>query len=118
MILHIFCHIIILQFDTSLIIFELRTMKAKATFEWDETKNIENQKKHGISFEFAQYAFADQKRVILEDLTHSDEEKRYYCIGKIENGTVTVRFTYRENVIRIFGAGYWRKGKKIYERQN
>lgn len=25
------------------------------------------------------------------------------------------RFTYRDDVIRIFGAGYWRKGKQIYE---
>ncbi|MDD4622126.1 MAG: BrnT family toxin, partial [Kiritimatiellae bacterium] len=24
----------------------------------------------------------------------------------------------RNNVIRIFGAGYWRKGKKLYEEQN
>ncbi len=29
---------------------------------------------------------------------------------------MTVRFTYRENVIRIIGAGYWRRGKKIYEK--
>jgi len=29
-----------------------------------------------------------------------------------------MRFTYRSVVIRIFGAGYWRKGKKIYEREN
>jgi hypothetical protein len=34
------------------------------------------------------------------------------------DGIVTDRFTYRRNVIRIFGAGYWRKGKRIYERQN
>jgi hypothetical protein len=31
---------------------------------------------------------------------------------------MTVRFTYREARIRIFGAGYWRKGKRIYEQQN
>lgn len=31
---------------------------------------------------------------------------------------MTVRFTYRGGVIRIFGAGYWRKGKQIYEREN
>jgi len=28
---------------------------------------------------------------------------------------LTVRFTYRGSVIRIIGAGYWRKGRKIYE---
>src|SRR5262245_15591682 len=31
---------------------------------------------------------------------------------------LTVRFTYRDDVIRIFGAGYWRKGKEIYEREH
>ena len=93
-------------------------MSSKSHFEWDETKNQENQKKHGISFEVAQYAFADKKRIILEDMAHGKSEKRYYCIGKIEEGIVTVRFTYRKNVIRIFGAGYWRKGKNIYEEKN
>ena len=90
-------------------------MTIKSHFEWDEKKNQENLKKHGISFEVAQYAFADKQRIILEDLTHSRSEKRYYCIGKIDEGIITVRFTYRGNVIRIFGAGYWRKGKNIYE---
>jgi len=33
-------------------------------------------------------------------------------------GILTVRFTYRAGIIRIFGAGYWRKGKVIYEREN
>jgi uncharacterized DUF497 family protein len=92
-------------------------MPIKSNFEWDNTKNQENVKKHGIPFEIAQFAFADPKRIILEDLAHSNEEKRYYCIGKIEGGIITVRFTYRKNLIRIFGAGYWRKGKSIYEKK-
>jgi uncharacterized DUF497 family protein len=92
-------------------------MPTKSDFEWDNTKNQENVKKHGIPFEIAQFAFADPKRIILEDLGHSNKEKRYYCIGKIEEEIVTVRFTYRKNVIRIFGAGYWRKGKNIYEKK-
>jgi len=49
-------------------------------FEWDETKNKENQRKHGVTFYEAQYAFLDTNRII--------------------------------------GAGYWRKGKKIYEQNN
>jgi len=36
----------------------------------------------------------------------------------VAEGILTVRFTYRENTIRIFGAGFWRKGKKIYEQQD
>jgi uncharacterized DUF497 family protein len=86
----------------------------KAKFEWNEVKNQENQKKHHVSFELAQYAFVDPCRVIAEDITHSQDEKRYYCFGKVSEGVITVRFTYRGNKIRIIGAGYWRKGRKIY----
>jgi uncharacterized DUF497 family protein len=90
----------------------------KATFEWDEEKNRENQSKHGVSFAAAQHAFLDPNRIIAEDTTHSREEDRYYCMGRVGEGILTVRFTYRANIIRIYGAGYWRKGRKIYEEQN
>ena len=84
-------------------------------FEWDEKKNRENQEKHGVSFGLAQYAFADPNRVIAEDISHSQTEHRYYCFGKVENRIMTVLFTYRKKMIRIIGAGYWRKGREIYE---
>ena len=89
------------------------------SFEWDEKKNGENIRKHRVSFEEAQLAFVDPKRLVFIDIDHSDEkETRYYCLGKIRGNTCTVRFTYRRNKIRIFGAGYWRKEKYIYEAQN
>lgn len=91
---------------------------AKAGFEWDQKKNLENQEKHGVAFLLAQYAFADPKRVIAEDLQHSESEPRYFCFGEVEGGILTVRYTFRGGVIRIFGAGYWRKGKAVYEREN
>ena len=90
----------------------------KAWFEWDAKKDQENQDKHGVAFAVAQFAFADPNRVIAEDLSHSSKEKRHYCFGLVEGGVLTVRFTYRDDVLRIFGAGYWRKGKQIYEREN
>ena len=90
----------------------------RVDFEWDEAKERENIDKHGISFEFAQHAFLDPCRVIAEDIDHSRSESRYYCMGRVGEGIVTVRFMYRGGVIRIFGAGYWRKGKRIYEKQN
>ena len=91
---------------------------AKARFDWDPVKDQENREKHGVAFSMAQFAFADPRRVIAEDLSHSSSEKRYYCFGRVGDGILTVRFTWREGVIRIFGAGYWRKGKRIYEREN
>ena len=93
-------------------------MAKKTNFEWDNDKDTENQKKHGVSFALAQLAFLDHNRIILEDLEHSINEKRYYCLGQVSEGILTVRFTYRSKKIRIFGAGYWRKGKKIYEKEN
>ena len=66
-----------------------------ASFEWDERKNLENQEKHGVSFEDAQWAFVDPERVIVEDLAHGDDERRYFCLGRVEGGILTVRFTYR-----------------------
>jgi len=89
-----------------------------AIFEWDDNKDAENQAKHQVSFQAAQAAFADPHRVIAKDLAHSEVEKRFYCIGKADGGILTVRFTYRRKVIRIIGAGYWRKGKDIYEKED
>jgi uncharacterized DUF497 family protein len=89
-----------------------------AIFEWDPKKDQENQRKHGVPFALAQYAFAVCQRIVAEDMNHSKTEKRYYCFGKVGEGILTVRFTYRYNVIRIIGAGYWRKGKAIYEQEN
>jgi hypothetical protein len=47
----------------------------KVRFEWDVKKDKQNQAKHGVSFEFAQYAFIDPDRIIAEDLNHSQKEK-------------------------------------------
>ncbi len=91
---------------------------AKARFEWDTAKAAANLEKHNVPFDRAQFAFADVRRVIAKDTAHSGEEERFFCFGKVDGGVLTVRFTYRDNVIRIFGAGYWRKGKAIYEREN
>ena len=59
---------------------------SESNFEWDEVKNLENQEKHGVSFYEAQHAFLDPNRLIAEDLAHSQEENRYFCIGRDESG--------------------------------
>jgi uncharacterized DUF497 family protein len=91
---------------------------ASTEFEWDPAKDRLNVEKHGVPFGLAQFAFADPRRVIAQDLSHSSKEPRYYCFGQVDGGILTVRFTYRDGAIRIFGAGYWRRGKSIYERTN
>jgi uncharacterized DUF497 family protein len=87
-------------------------------FEWDAAKDGVNRVKHGIGFELAQQAFLDPLRVIAEDLDHGGDEQRYFCFGRVGGAVMTVRFTRRNQRIGIFGAGYWRKGKVIYEKAN
>ena len=56
--------------------------------------------------------------MIALELGHSAAEERFYCFGRVEAGVLTVRFTHRSGVIRIIGAGFWRKGKSVYEQEN
>ena len=85
------------------------------SFEWDPAKDAANQIRHGVSFGEAQLAFLDANRVIARDVTHSGAEERFYCFGQVVLGVLTVRFTLREERVRIIGAGFWRRGRKIYE---
>ena len=84
------------------------------TFEWDPVKDRVNQEKHGLSFERAQQAFFDPHRIILEDVKHSADESRFFCIGVVDDLVATVRYTMRDEHIRIIGAGFWRSGKRLY----
>ncbi|PJZ43722.1 BrnT family toxin [Leptospira brenneri] len=87
-------------------------------FEWDSKKNQDNLEKHGVDFYSAQLAFLDKNRIISKDILHSTEsEERFFCFGLIPEGIITVRFTIRGKNIRIYGAGFWREGKKLYEKQ-
>ena len=88
-------------------------------FEWDELKEAANLEKHGVDFYEAQEAFLDPRRVVERDGAHSTEsEVRYFCYGWVRGRILTVRFTIRYGVIRIFGAGFWRKGAQVYEANN
>jgi len=87
-------------------------------FEWDAKKEKLNLIKHGVGFLEAQRAFLDPLRVMAVDEAHSRREQRLFCIGRGERGIVTVRFTRRGDRFRLIGAGYWRKGKELYEKAN
>ena len=50
-------------------------------FEWDEGKNRENRRKHGVSFEEAMTVFYDDNAVEFFDDEHSEEEDRFLLLG-------------------------------------
>ena len=94
-------------------------MHTSLKFEWDISKELENIAKHRVTFRDAIEIFADPKIIHLEDVAHSSNEDRFYAVGKTLKGEViTVRYTTRGNVVRIFGASKWRKWRKYYEREN
>ncbi len=86
------------------------------SFIWDQHKEAVNIEKHGLDFVFAAKVFKDPKRKIYADSKHTEQEERLFCIGNIDGKVVTVRFTYRAGKVRIYGAGYWRKGRQYYEK--
>ena|SRR3989338_9452683 len=96
----------------------IQSTVASGSFVWDAEKERYNRRVHGIDFKQASEVFFDPKRIIAVDALHSKTEERFFCIGRVGNKIATVRFVCREQKIRIIGAGFWRKGRKLYERKN
>jgi uncharacterized DUF497 family protein len=76
-------------------------------FDWDETKNISNIKKHKISFEEAKTAFYDPNARIIADPEHSDTEDRFILLGLSQSLKLLVVchcYKSKDEVIRIISA--------------
>ena len=93
-------------------------IQRRSDFAWDLAKELLNIKKHSVDFTTAAKAFQDPRRKIYVDSKHSEKEERLFCIGKVDDRVITVRFVYRDGKIRIIGAGYWRKGEIYYEKED
>jgi uncharacterized protein len=77
-------------------------------FEWDDSKNEENRKKHGLSFEVAIEVFDDPFYLSIFDCVVGDEQ-RYWAVGLIGSlAVVVVVQTWQEadgeEVLRIVSA--------------
>jgi uncharacterized protein len=61
---------------------------------WDEGKNQQNQRKHGLSFEEAKGLFASGGDYLeIFDEAHSESEERFIAIGPIARGLILVVWT-------------------------
>lgn len=87
------------------------------TFEWDEVKDLSNQKKHGISFDEAKTVFNDPRSLTIADEAHSDDEDRYVDLGISSQGRlIVVCYTERTPNIRIISCRKATKSeRKSYE---
>lgn len=102
---------------------------------WDEAKNAENKRKHGISFETARFIFGDSERLWKFDRSdgNTSGEERWQSLGMAGN-VLFVVYTEREigeiNETRIVSArlankaerrsynGYYRIDNKGWSKAN
>lgn len=87
-------------------------------FEWDENKNLSNQRKHRVSFEVARLVFQDPHLIRAIDERFTYGEERWANIGMALNFAVLVVITtvredhHGEEIIRIISARKANKGER------
>ena len=75
------------------------------TFEWDEEKAEEYERKHGVAFEEAKTIFNDPFSLTVYDPNHSVDEDRYLDLGLSSNGRIlVVSYTERNENIRLISS--------------
>lgn len=86
-------------------------------FEWDLPKGRDNEGKHGVAFEEASQAFADDHSATVPDPDHSIDEERFLLFGKTFQGKfLVIAFTERNGRIRIISARpMTRREREAYE---
>jgi uncharacterized DUF497 family protein len=85
--------------------------------EWDESKNLINQRKHSVSFEEAATVFVDPLEVTIDDPDHARSAHRFISIGEsFKPRLLVVSYTERGNRIRIINARKpTRRERRAYE---
>lgn len=86
------------------------------TFEWDQHKAEENQRKHGVTFEEARTAFFDENAMQFYDPDHSEDEDRFILLGlsiRLRALIVCHCFRRAETAIRVISA---RKANRAEEK--
>ena len=85
-------------------------------FQWDEGNSEKNWFTHRVSKKECEQAFFNLPVTVFDDTRHSNDEKRWYLLGKTDlNRHLFVVFTMRKNFIRIISArNISKKERKIY----
>ena len=91
-------------------------------FQWEESENLTNYRKHGVWFEEAQTVWADPRSIEFYDPEHSETENRFLRIGySSSHRLLLIVFCEREagGLIRVISARKTTdKERKTYEEGN
>ncbi len=87
-------------------------------FQWDRYNIQKNLEKHNVSPMENEQAFFNRPLIVVQDVQHSQDEERFYALGKTDQGRrLFVAFTIRKKLIRVISSRDMnKKERKIYER--
>jgi len=86
-------------------------------FEWSKSKDLSNQRKHGVPFVEAKTIFFDSTTMVTHDPDHSESEDRFLAIGysSLHHLLLVVHcYRHEPEVLRIISA---RKATRAERRQ-
>jgi uncharacterized DUF497 family protein len=88
-------------------------------FDWDAGNEWKSEEKHAVSRFEAEQVFFNQPLLVLEDMKHSQSEKRYHALGRANDTRLLhITFTLRsdDKLIRVISArDMHRKERNFYE---
>jgi uncharacterized DUF497 family protein len=74
-------------------------------FDWDEWNSRKIWERHGVVPSECEQVMLNRPAVVVDDAAHSQQELRYYALGKTDLGRrLFVVFTVRRDLIRVISA--------------
>ena len=96
-----------------------KKLKECTGFQWDKHNIQKNWEKHKVSPTESEQAFFNRPLIVAKDVNHSEEEERFYALGKTDqNRKLFIAFTIRVGLVRVISSRDMnRKERKIYEKR-
>ena len=87
-------------------------------FQWDRHNIQKNLEKHNVSPVESEQAFFNRPLIVVEDVQHSQNEERFYALGKTDQDRrLFIAFTIRKKLIRVISSRHMnKKERRIYEK--
>ncbi|MBI5400441.1 BrnT family toxin [Candidatus Saganbacteria bacterium] len=84
-------------------------------FEWDEANFHKNWERHEVAHYECEEIFFNGPLIVVPDEKHSQQEKRYYALGKTNwDRSLFVVFTMRGKKIRVISARDMNKNERRF----
>lgn len=91
------------------------TLEQFTGFDWDTGNQGKNWEKHGVTDSECEQVFFNQPLFVFADTEHSEEEQRYYVLGRTDRGRrLFVVLTPRGDKIRVISAREMTKRERAF----